>query len=233
MEIRNIIGGVIFALEGAKTIMEVVTATVAAKQSLRSADLSGADLRGADLSGADLSGADLSGADLRSAYLRSADLRSADLSGADLSDADLSGADLRSADLRSADLSGADLSGANLSGANLKGANLSGADLSGANLSGANLKGANLSDAGKIVTMRVFTGLYDYEVWAVLGEDGRRWVRMGCLFKTLEQWEEVGIRQSNPSEFPDDSSEKSEDRVRAFEFAKDAVLRMKQEVPRG
>ena len=76
--------------------------------------------------------------------------------------------------------------------------------------------------------LRGFKGLYRYNVWAVLFEDGSRWVRMGCLFKSLEDWEaEGGIRASNISEFPDDGSSASEDRIAAFEFAKAAALRMK------
>ena len=125
---------------------------------------------------------------------------------------------------KGANLSGANLSGADLSGADLSGAYLSGAYLSGANLSGADLSGADLSGA-KIQSLRVFTGLYPYQVWAVLFEDGSRWVRMGCLFKSLDDWE-IGIRKSNTSEFPDDGSEQCEERVRAFEFAKDAALRL-------
>jgi len=160
----------------------------------------GANLRGADLSGANLRGADLSGADLR---------------GANLSGANLRDANLRDADLRDADLRGANLSGANLRGANLRDANLRDADL----------RGADLRDA-EIQALRVFTGLYSYQVWAVLFEDGSRWVRMGCLFKSLDDWEKIGIRKSNASEFPDDGSERCEERVRAFEFAKDAALRL-------
>ncbi len=169
------------------------------------ADLSGAYLCGADLRGADLRGAYLRGANLRCAYLRGANLRGANLSHANLSDADLRGAYLRGADLRGADLRGAYLCDADLSGAYLC--------------------DANLSDE-KIEAMRVFTGLYQYQVWAVLFQDGSRWIRMGCLFKSLEDWEKIGIRKSNLSEFPDDGSAECEDRVIAFEFAKDAVLRM-------
>jgi hypothetical protein len=121
MEIKNIFGEVLFALEGATTVCELVTAAVAAKKSLRSADL-----RSAVLSGA---------------VLRSAVLRSADMSGAVLRSAVLSGADLRSADLRSADLSGADLSGAVLSGAVLRSAVLSGAVLRSADMRSAVLSG--------------------------------------------------------------------------------------------
>jgi uncharacterized protein YjbI with pentapeptide repeats len=120
---------------------------------------------------------------------------------------------------------------ASLSGASLSDASLSGASLSGASLSGANLSGANLSDASlsgkKVHDLRVFTGLYRYQVWAVVFEDGSRMVRMGCLWKSLEDWETIGIRQSNLDEYPNDGSDKCEERVAAFEFARAAVLRMK------
>ena len=75
--------------------------------------------------------------------------------------------------------------------------------------------------------MRAFSGLYTYVVYAVLFEDGERWVRMGCLWHSLEEWEKIGIRESNLSEFPNDGSDSCEERVAAFEFAKAAALRMK------
>ena len=131
-----------------------------------------------------------------------------------------------------ANLNGANLDGANLDGASLKGASLNGANLNGASLNGANLNGANLDGAlidGKpIVTLRVFSGLYAYTVQAVLFRDGSRWVRMGCLWKSLDEWEAIGIRKCNPSEFPDDGSDRCEERVAAFEFAKAAALRLKE-----
>ena len=99
------------------------------------------------------------------------------------------------------------------------------ADLYGANLGGADLRGADLGRK-KIIAMRVFTGLYNYQVWAVLYEDEIRAVRMGCLFYDLDKWETIGIRKSNLSEFPDDGSERSENRAAAFDFAKAAALRM-------
>ena len=221
MDLKTYWGDIIFTLEGAKTILELVTAAVAAKKSLRDANLHGADLHGADLRGAYLRGANLRGADLRGANLRDADLRGANLRDADLSDANLRGANLRGAYLSDADLSDANLRGADLLGAYLRGANLRVADLSDANLRGANLHGE------KIQTLRVFTGLYRYTVLAILFADGSRWVRMGCLWKSLEDWETVGIRKSNLREFPDDGSEQSEERVAAFEFAKSAALRLK------
>ena len=100
------------------------------------------------------------------------------------------------------------------------------ADLSYAKLSYAKLKGA-LIDGKPIINLRQisYSG-YAYGVQAVLFEDGSRWVRMGCLWKSLAEWEEIGIRSSNPSEFPDDGSVASEERVAAFEFAKAAALRM-------
>jgi hypothetical protein len=55
---------------------------------------------------------------------------------------------------------------------------------------------------------------------------------MGCLWKSLEDWKRDGeILNSNPSEFPNDRSEKSKERAAAFAFAKAAALRMK--LPKG
>ena len=79
----------------------------------------------------------------------------------------------------------------------------------------------------KMSQLRQFVGLYRYRVWAALMADGTHWVRMGCLWKSLDEWDRIGIRQSNLDEFPDDGSELSEGRVLAFEFAKAAALRMK------
>ena len=175
---------------------------------------------GADLSHANLSRADLYGANLSGSNLYGADLSRADLSHANLSRADFSGANLYRANLYRANLSHADLSYADLSRANLYGANLSGANLYGADLSRAD------EEKKTVEKIRVFTGLYKHQVWSVLFQDGSRWVRMGCLFKSLEQWEKIGIRKSNENEFPDNGSPASEERATAFEFAKSAVLKM-------
>ena len=127
-------------------------------------------------------------------------------------------------------LCGAYLGGAYLRGAHLSGAYLSGAYLSGAYLSGAYLSGAYLSGK-KIAALRAFSGsLYPYEVWAVLYEDGRRAVKMGCRFNTLEEWASIDLRSNNIKEFPDDGSEISEERAALFELAKAAALRMKMPV---
>ena len=133
------------------------------------------------------------------------------------------------ANLRGADLQGADLQGANLQGADLQRADLQGADLQGADLQDADLRGAN-GEKMKVADMSVFTGLYPYQCWAVVAEDGTAWVRMGCLWKSVEEWDRIGIRNSNPGEFPDDGSEKCEQRIRAFEFTRAEAVRMAEKV---
>ena len=142
----------------------------------------------------------------------------------DLSGAGLSGANLSGADLIRADLSGADLSGADLSGADLRGADLSGANLIRADLRGANLRGARYYNTVLGCTPRVFSGLYQYECWAAISDQGVPWVRMGCLWKSVADWDALAIQKSNLGEFPEDGSEKSACRVRAFKFTRTAAL---------
>jgi hypothetical protein len=149
----------------------------------------------------------------------------ANLCGANLFDADLRGADLFDADLRGANLFDADLFGADLFVADLSGADMIDADLRGANLCGADLCGADLFGV-KIKSLKAFSGLYRYQVFAILATNGKRYVKMGCLFKSLEEWEKIGILKSNESEFPDDGSRKSLERKEAFEFARNAALNL-------
>ena len=134
------------------------------------------------------------------------------------------------ADLTRADLAGADLAGAYLTEAYLTGAHLTGAHLTRADLTGADLAGADLAVVGQKITiksLRVFTGLYKYPVWSVLAKDSTRYVKMGCLFKSLDDWKKIGILKSNENEFPNDGSDKSLERQAAFEFAKAAALQLK------
>ncbi len=191
-----------------------------------------ANLRGADLVGANLVRANLHGANLRGADLDGANLHGANLDGGNLGGAKLDGALLCEANLRGADLVGANLDGANLGGANLRGADLDGAILVRANLRDANLDGANLRGAILVRAnlrasdVRVMAGLYIYQCWAIVSDQGVPWVRMGCKWKTVEEWDSIGIRNSNPVQFPDDGSDESERRVRAFEFARAEALLM-------
>ena len=156
-------------------------------------------------------------------------IKAALLTGADLRDAVLRDAILRDADLTGAVLRGADLTGADLTGAFLTGAFLRGADLTGAILRDADLTGAILTGAVKISALRAMSGLYQYQTWAFTADSGVPWVRMGCLWKSVEEWDRIGIRASNPVEFPNDGSAKCEERVRAFEFVRDMALRMAEE----
>ena len=158
-------------------------------------------------------------------------LYGADLRGANLREANLRGANLREANLRGADLYGADLYGADLYGADLRGANLYGADLRGANLREANLHGAKYNDK-TISDMKVFTGLYRFQVWAILFDDGSRWVRMEVLILfSLAEWKEIGIAKSNLREYPDDGSERRQRAHRRIQFCQDICNA--HEAPKG
>ena len=118
---------------------------------------------------------------------------------------------------------------ANLTGADLRDANLRHADLTGADLGGADLRRANLGGK-KISALRVFSGLYEYQIWAYVLEDGSPLVRMGCQNRSIAEWDVLTIRESRTSEYPNDGSARSERRARAFEFARGEALIMAQEV---
>ena len=94
------------------------------------------------------------------------------------------------------------------------------------NMRGADLCGANLCGE-KIKTGQVINGAYKYTIIIMLTVDNKRIVKMGCLNKTLEEWESIGIRNSNLSEFPDDKSFASEQRAIAFEYAKSVCILLK------
>ena len=178
---------------------------------------------------ANLEGAYLTGANLTGANLEGANLAGANLEGANLAGANLTGANLTGAYLTGANLEGANLAGANLAGAYLAGANLAGAYLTGANLAGANLAGAYLTGDVIVSRMAAYSGLYRYTVHAVVASDGVPWVRMGCLWHSVAEWDRIGIRASNPREYPDDDSPRCRERVRAFEFARASALAMAEE----
>jgi uncharacterized protein YjbI with pentapeptide repeats len=168
------------------------------------ADLQGVNLQGADLRGSYLRGANLTGANLQRADLRGADLRRTYLTGADLRGANLQGADLQGADLRRADLRDAYLTGANLQDAYLTGADLRDADLQDAYLHGI-----------KIKKTAVFSGLYKYIAMPVIAEDGVEYIQLGCHFRLVSEWE--ANFWNNPSEFPEDGSTGSLQRLMAYQ----------------
>jgi len=185
----------------------------------------GVDLRGSVLRGSVLRGVDLTGVDLTGAVLTGTVLTGSVLTGSVLRGVDLRGVDLRGVDLMGADLTGAVLRGADLRGAVLRDAVLKGVDLRGADLRGAVLRDAVLRDA-KIKALRCFAGLYRYQIWAVVMEDGSPWIRIGCQWRSVEEWDRVTIRESRTSDFPNDGSERSEQRARAFEFARNEAVLM-------
>ena len=175
-------------------------------------------------SGANLSGCNLSGCNLRDSDLRGCNLSDSDLRGCNLSYSDLSGSNLSDSDL-----SGSNLSDSNLSDSDLRGSNLSYSDLSGSNLRGSDLSGCNLCGVGKIKAIRVMTGLYRYVIFAIVAEDGEPWVRMGCQWRSVTEWDRITIRDSRTREFPNDGSTRSEQRARAFEFARGEAIEMAKE----
>ena len=189
------------------------------KDAVAKAIASGANLSDSNLRGCNLSGCNLSGCNLRDS----------DLSGSNLSGSNLSGCNLRDSDLRDSDLRGCNLSDSDLRGSNLSDSDLSYSDLSGSNLRGSDLSGCNLCGVGKIKAIRVMTGLYRYVIFAIVAEDGEPWVRMGCQWRSVTEWDRITIRDSRTSEFPNDGSTRSEQRARAFEFARGEAIEMAKE----
>ena len=76
---------------------------------------------------------------------------------------------------------------------------------------GADLRGAKISKTA------VFTGLYQYIVMPVIAEDGTEYVRMGCHFRTVAEWEKNFW--NNPPEFPNNGDTKSKLRWMAYQTA--------------
>jgi len=131
----------------------------------------------------------------------------------------------RRANLRGANLYRANLYRADLEGANLRGADLRGADLVGANLVGTNLEGAQFAGV-KIKWMESLSGLYKYHILIFEDETGVGHLWMGCLHKTLQEWDEIGgTLESNLQEFPNDGSFASIERAGAYDFCRTKLQR--------
>ena len=123
-------------------------------------------------------------------------------------------------------VSGCKVSNCTVSDCMVAGCKVAGGTVAGCTVSGGTVSYCTVSDK-PLAVLKGYSGLYDFNVWAVLFADGSRWVRMGCLFKSLEDWEKIGIRKSNLSQYPDDGSDACEERVRAFNFAREAALALK------
>jgi uncharacterized protein YjbI with pentapeptide repeats len=146
-----------------------------------------------------------------------ANLEKANLVGADLEEANLERANLERANLVGANLVGANLEGANLVGANLERANLERANLEKANLVGADLEGAKYKDI-IIKKLSIFTGLYKYIAMAIISEDNKYYIQLGCYTRQLSDWD--NDFWNNPREFPNNGDLDSKYRLMAFEYCK-------------
>jgi uncharacterized protein YjbI with pentapeptide repeats len=153
--------------------------------------------------------------------------KSGNFRGGNFRGGDFRGGNFLGGDFRGGYFRGGDFRGGDFRGGNFRGGNFLGGDFRGGNFLGGNFLGGNVAGMAAAKLQSV-ASLYPYSAWAVLYANGERWVKMGCLFKSLEAWEsEGGIRNSNLSEFPDDGSERSEERAHLFEFAKGVALRLK------
>jgi hypothetical protein len=81
-----------------------------------------------------------------------------------------------------------------------------------ADLRGADLRGYKVKQAA------VFTGLYTYTVISFVTEGGEHRIALGCYNRSVAEWE--ADFWNNLSEFPNDGSIKSRERLFAFNVAK-------------
>ena len=186
-----------------------------------SGDFWGGDFRGGNFLGGDFRGGNFRGGDFWGGNFLGGDFRSGDFLGGNFWGGNFLGGDFRGGNFWGGNFRGGNFLGGDFRGGNFRGGDFLGGDFRGGNFLGGNVRG------NRALKLRAHIGLYPYQVTAVLLADGTRWVQMGCLWKSLEQWEEIGIRNSNLSDFPNDGSERCEERVAAFEFARAAALRMK------
>jgi len=73
----------------------------------------------------------------------------------------------------------------------------------------------------KIKKITFISGLYKYLVVGVLSEDDKKYIGLGCYFRSIEDWK--NDFWNNDNEFPDDGSEKSNLRIFAFETIKSGL----------
>lgn len=82
---------------------------------------------------------------------------------------------------------------------------------------GADLYGAD-EEVIKIRKAIVFINLYKYVAMPIISEDNKKYIRLGCYTRLLEDWEKDFW--NNPKEFPKDNSIESNLRLLAFETCK-------------
>ena len=78
--------------------------------------------------------------------------------------------------------------------------------------------GASVGDGAQITTGRNVVHMpsaYRYNAFMYFNEtDNKWWVQLGCHLRTIEEWD--ADFWNNPSEFPNNGSEKSNDRLRVY-----------------
>ena len=61
-------------------------------------------------------------------------------------------------------------------------------------------------------------GMYKYHSGAIITKTGEKWIILGCFCRKLGDWEKEFW--NNDKEFPNDGSEASENRLKAYKVAK-------------
>jgi len=213
--------------EGNMELKELVMHCIENKINLSDAELQGANLsnidlsraylyranmQGANLSNTNLTGSDISFANFKGAYLYSTNLREVYASCTDFREAHLIDVDMTNGDFTEANFTRAEVLNVEMKGSTITNADFRHAVMHNSSFSGAYIKEVRIKKA------MFFTGLYKYGAMAVIEENGTKWVRLGCHFRTVVDWEHHFW--NNDVEFPDDGSQESKLRLFAFETCK-------------
>ncbi len=75
-------------------------------------------------------------------------------------------------------------------------------------------------DSRRVLRIASHAHLCEELVLAALLVDGSRWVQIGDLWMSLEEWAQVGIEKSDLAKYPNDGSFRSQQRIAAFEWAR-------------
>jgi hypothetical protein len=231
MDIKNIYGKVVYTAPKATTMQEAVDQAIADKVTMRGWVISNCKVSYCTVSYCTVSDCTVSGGTVSGGKVSDCKVSYCTVSDCTVSGGTVSGGKVSDCKVSDCTVSYCTVSYCTVSDCTVIYCTVSGGKVSGGKVSDCTVIGGTVSDCTvsekPLAFLKGFAGLYKYNVWSVLFADGSRWVRMGCLFKSLEDWDKIGIRKSNLSEFPDDGSDRSEERAAAFEFAKAAALRMK------
>jgi len=226
MDIKNIYGEVVYTAPKATTMQEAVDQAIADKVTMRGWVISNCTVSDCKVSYCTVSDCTVSGGTVSDCKVSYCTVSYCTVSDCTVSDCKVSYCKVSDCTVSDCKVSYCKVSDCTVSGGKVSDCTVSDCTVSGGKVSDCKVSDCTVSEK-PLAFLKGFAGLYKYNVWSVLFADGSRWVRMGCLFKSLEDWDKIGIRKSHLSEFPDDGSDRSEERAAAFEFAKAAALRMK------